>query len=113
YDSLLGLVLEKRPDLPPLGADPRKWDALPAACHSLDEAGRIHASRGFRKKRQRSRQLTPLKPETCESLCCSSRAGKRKPDRDFTAIRRLVRADVSSTPIAARACERFAVAASA
>jgi hypothetical protein len=40
----------KGPDVTCLGTDPDKWDALPAACHSLDEAmGEILASRDFRR----------------------------------------------------------------
>ena len=43
--------------MPRPGTDPGKWDALPAACHSLDEAGRDP-----RLARLSKRGLLPLFP---------------------------------------------------
>src|SRR5215472_6498361 len=54
------VLLVKRPDVPRPGTDPGKWDALPAACHSLDEAGRDPRLARLSKKRQRSRSADVL-----------------------------------------------------
>src|ERR1700693_3661519 len=80
------------------GTDPGKWDALPAACHSLDEAGRDPRLARLSKKRQRSRRLTPLKPETCGKLMPGFPGAQEKTGSDASAP--VIESPSSATDIA-------------
>jgi hypothetical protein len=54
--------------VPRLGTDLGKWDALPAACHSLDEAGRDPRLARLSKKRQQSRSTGALEAGNSQKL---------------------------------------------